>query len=418
MEDAKSARAKSAADRKQLHITKIGERITNLLPADLRASQPTSSLLYRHLAASLLTAPSSARTAHYAAISEPLGRAWNAVANAGLLVSVQDERSLARTFLLCCARAGSSVSALRRGQPGMLLAIVRSAWPTCCSRAAGMPLVPIDRATAEPAVFIDALFHAPIVARIRASVPSCHMGVLQPSGWPKYFEQLCADAAQASGIVTSNNHISQQLWRLRISRPDPLKRFFDAFPLTSPSASTTDPTFVPGYYSTRYWHSDYHTTARNEELIDSFARPLPSAAEAAASVAEADRRLAELVHALECGVTQYVAIERAWAEYTSLSWLPAERRTLVETDTELKGHWLRAVQALPTSDYGHFDADVCHWFWFEKLESADFEGLLLAHRQQAVRKVQRKAQAEAAEAAHTAYLAARMKRRRALEGIF
>jgi len=220
VEDAKSARAKSAADRKQLHITKIGERITNLLPADLRASQPTSSLLYRHLAASLLSAPSSARTAQYAAIAEPLGRAWNAVANAGLLVSVQDERSLARTFLLCCARAGSSVSALRRGQPGMLLAIVRSAWPTCCSRAAGMPLVPIDRATAEPAVFIDALFHAPIVARIRASVPSRHMGVLLPSGWPKYFEQLCADAAQASGIVTSNSHISQQLWRLRISRPD------------------------------------------------------------------------------------------------------------------------------------------------------------------------------------------------------
>jgi hypothetical protein len=363
-----------AAERKQQQIAAIGEKITALFPADLRASQPTSSVLYRHLAASLLAAPSKARTAHYAAIAEPLGRAWNAVATAGLLVS---ERALARTFLLCCARAGSAVSALRQLQPGMLLAIVRVAWPASCSRAVGMPLVPIVRATAEPSIFIDALYNAPIVARIRASVaPSNRIG-----RWAEYFDQLCAEAAQSRGIAAPNKDISQQLWRTQICSFDksfrstcPLSLFLGEFPLRSPIVSATPLPLSAPLRGPARWAPQ--PMLSETDLLNSLARPPPSAAEAAASMAEADRRFAQLVHTLDCGVTRYVALERAWAEYTSLSWLVAERRTLVETDTELGGHWLRAVQRVCQ---GHRVESS----WLGLLEQTDFEGLLLVHREQA-----------------------------------
>ena len=73
------------------------------------------------------------------------------------------------------------------------------------------------------------------------------------------------------------------------------------------------------------------------------------------------------------------------------------------------------VQAIPSHECYYAAESLA---WLERLESADFEGLLLAHRQQAVMKMQRKARAKADEAAHSAYLAARLKRRRAAEGIF
>ena len=365
---AKRARADEAAERKKLQIASIGAKVAALLPLDLRASEPTNSVLYRQLAASLLAVPSKARAAHYAAIAEPLGRAWNAVASAGLLVS---ERTLARTFLLCCGRAGSAVSALRRGQPGLRLGIVRTAWPASCG-AVRMPFLPIDRATAEPSIFIDALYHPPIVARIRASVGK------DIRAWFEYFNQLCGCAAKLARLGARNDVIAEALWTKHVYLPyeasNPFRLFLDAFPLKAPAVTTAAPA------SPVALRGRAPPIISEAELFESLARPPRTAAEAAASMARADECFAQLTRTLECGAKRYVALEHIWAEYTSLSWLPAERRTLVETDTECGGHWLSAVQhVVPRHIYGYRPEHA----WFGLLEASDFEGLLLFHRQQA-----------------------------------
>ena len=369
---AKRARADEAAERKKLQIASIGAKVAALLPLDLRASEPTNSVLYKQLAASLLAAPSKARAAHYAAIAEPLGRAWNAVASAGLLVS---ERTLARTFLLCCGRAGSAVSALRRGQPGLRLGIVRTAWPASCG-AVRMPFLPIDRATAEPSIFIDALYHPPIVARIRASVGR------DIRAWFEYFKQLCGYAAKLARLGARNDVIAEALWTKHIYLPyeasNPFRLFLDAFPLKAPAVTTTAPASPVALRGrARYEPPPIISEA---ELFESLARPPRTAAEAAASMAMADECFAQLTRTLECGVKRYVALERNWAEYTSLSWLPAARRTLVKTDTECGGHWLSAVQRVVPR---HIVWNRPEHAWFGLLEASDFEGLLLFHRQQA-----------------------------------
>ena len=233
-----------------------------------------------------------------------------------------------------------------------------------------------DRATAEPSIFIDALYHPPIVARIRASVGR------DIRAWFEYFKQLCGYAAKLARLGARNDVIAEALWTRHIYLPyeasNPFRLFLDAFPLKAPAVTTTAPASPVALRGrARYEPPPIISEA---ELFESLARPPRTAAEAAASMAMADECFAQLTRTLECGVKRYVALERNWAEYTSLSWLPAERRTLVETDTECGGHWLSAVQRVVPR---HIVWNRPEHAWFGLLEASDFEGLLLFHRQQA-----------------------------------
>jgi hypothetical protein len=262
---AQEASKKKYRDKKAAAADGIRERVQDALPDSCEGA--TNSKLFDALAARLLKAPSKARVKDITALAEAVERCWLAVEEAGLLEA--------------------------------------SPIP---------PLVNIDRSQASPAIFYDALYRPPLVARMRAT---------DTTRWEDVFVKMCLEALPAA--VKPVKACAYAAFPTKA-----FSSFMKQYPeLEEPKSTPEADTYVS------HWR---FASLDSQELMEKLTQPRPNADAAAAAAADAQTRLTTVQASLQSAVPEFLLLHERALEYRSLSWITDKaEHEKVTKDTLLLG---------------------------------------------------------------------------------